>query len=61
MKKTAFLVIGVSLAFAALMLLSAWTIKDESTRQTVVFMLIAAWWIPFSILIGKNGRSGSCC
>lgn len=57
MKRTDLLLLGVSLVFAALMLLSAWVFSDQSTRQIVVGLLIAAWWIPFSYLTPKCGRS----
>jgi len=61
MKRTALLFIGVSLVFAALMLISAWVIEEQSTRQTVVFLLIAVWSIPYSLFIARSGRCRSRC
>lgn len=56
MKRQSLMMLGVSLLFAALMLMSGWFIADQSTRQTAVFLLIAVWSIPYSILMVKCGR-----
>ena len=56
MKRTGFWLIVVSLVFAALMLLSAWAIPNHDTRTTVVYLLIAVWWVPYSLLIARSNR-----
>ena len=49
-RQRAFWLIGVSLLFAALMLASSWILRDSEHGQTLVFFLIAVWWVPYSLL-----------
>ena len=61
LKKAASLIIAISLLFAAAIILSSYLLNDtqyEQHSQTVVYLLIALWWIPYSILIaGLGGQS----
>ncbi|MFK7767871.1 MAG: hypothetical protein AB8B55_11670 [Mariniblastus sp.] len=55
------LIIGISLAFAAAMLLAAWLMGDSDQMSTVVMLLVALWWIPFSTLSARrNSVCGPC-
>lgn len=49
-QKAALLNIVVSLVFAAAILISSFVLVDEKLATTVMFVLIALWWIPFSYL-----------
>ena len=51
-KKTTFALILVSL-IAALAILLAAKFGGESA-QTVIFIIIAIWWVPFSFLAVRN-------
>lgn len=57
-RKTAILNIAVSILFAIAILVSSWLLQETEHSQTVHFLLIAAWWIPFTIL---SGCRKSCC
>lgn len=48
-RRTSALLLAISLLFAGAMLAVAWVLKPESS-QTLVYVLIAVWWIPFSLL-----------
>jgi len=48
------LLIGVSLLFAGAMLGGSWFLEGEDS-QTITYVLIAIWWIPFSVL-SSGGR-----
>lgn len=54
-RKAAALQIAIALAFAAAMLAtSAWFPENSDTVRN---LMIAVWWIPFSYLSAKGGRS----
>ena len=55
-KKAAFLIILISLLFAAAIILSSMYIDDKGSAQTVTFLLIGLWWIPFSYLAAAAGK-----
>lgn len=59
-KKRARLLIGISIVFAITMMLSSSLIEDGDTSQVVVNILIALWWIPFSILAVGVRRKTRC-
>ena len=48
--------IGFSLAFAGMILLSSLLLAGSPYRETVTFLLIAIWWVPFSYGIAKVSR-----
>lgn len=53
-RNPAFALIIVSLiAAGAILAASAWL---EDTSQTVTYIIIAVWWIPFSILTARSSR-----
>lgn len=61
-KRNGTLIILVSLAFAAAMLLTSFFMADSPHRETVVFLLIAVWWIPFTYLSARSApRCRSRC
>ena len=47
----------VSVVFAIAMIVAAKWVEDPRTATTICMMFIAAWWIPFSVLLGR----GRCC
>lgn len=53
-KRGATLVVLVSLAFAAAILLASYLMGDSPNRETVVFLLIAVWWVPFTYLSARS-------
>lgn len=59
LKHKAAAIIGVSLFFAALILVNAYFLADSPYRQTVTFLLISVWWIPYTYLL--LGRTEPCC
>ena len=56
-KEIAYLQICLALVFAGAILVSSWLLGDSGQRNTVVFLLIAAWWVPFSALLSAGGHS----
>ena len=56
-KKLAALNIGVSLIFAAAILVANFFFKDSSYDETITYSLIAVWWIPFSWLTAMTQRA----
>lgn len=57
-KKASFLIVAVSLFFAAAILLSGYLLADSDQAETVMFMLIALWFVPFIYLSSKtSGRN----
>lgn len=57
-KKAALVNIGISILFAAAIIVSAFLLKGTQYQQTVTWLLIAVWWIPFSWL---GGRACTSC
>jgi len=49
-KRAAFFNIVISIIFAVAIILSSHLLKDSEHSQTVLYLLIAMWWIPFSLL-----------
>lgn len=49
-RRASVLLIAISLLFAAAMIAAAWFLRGSEHAQTVVFLLIAVWWVPFSVL-----------
>ncbi len=60
-KRAAISIILVSLAFAMVMLLSSWLMADSEHRETVTFLLIAVWWIPYSFFCARLGSQCKKC
>lgn len=50
--------IGLALLFAGLMLLFSWLRIGGEDQDTVRNVLIAIWWVPFSILAAAEGTRG---
>lgn len=51
----------LSLITAALMLITAYFMKGHEYQSTVTMLLIAIWFVPFTILSKKsNEEKGSC-
>lgn len=59
-KKRASLLIGISIVFAIAMMVSSSLIEDGGTSQTVTYILLAIWWIPFSFLSAAAGKRRRC-
>ncbi len=55
-KRTTHTIIIVSLVFALAMVASSMMIADKDSSQTVILVLIALWFIPFSYLAGTQAR-----
>ena len=58
-KTVAFLLIAVSLAFAGAIVLSSYLLKGSAYAyhaDTVTYLWIALWWIPFSYLTMKGAK-----
>ena len=53
-KRAATLNILVSIVFALAMLASSYFLRDTTLSETVLFILIALWWIPFSMLTARG-------
>ena len=49
-QRAALLQIVIALVFASAILLIPSFLKDSEHLQSVTYLLIAAWWIPFSLL-----------
>ncbi len=48
-------IVGVSLAFAAIMLLSSFFLADSPYRDSIMIGIIAIWWIPYSYFCARLG------
>ena len=62
-KKINFLQIGIALFFAAVIILSNYLMKGSEHSDTVMYLLIALWFIPFlylSRLANKNKKENVC-
>ncbi len=61
-KQASALLLGVSMAFAAAMLTSSALLGDSRHAPTLVFGLIALWWVPFSVLshVASGAHRRSC-
>ncbi len=62
-KKINFLQIGIALFFAAAIILSNYLMKGSEHSDTVMFLLIALWFVPFLYLskLSKNNRKENTC
>ena len=49
-QKATYLNYGISIIFAIAMISSSFFLGDDPNKQTVVFLLLAAWFVPFIIL-----------
>lgn len=59
-RRSARLVILVSLAFAAAMLIAAALPISPEASQTIVWSLLALWWVAFAFTLqGRGGRSAA--
>lgn len=59
-RRSARLVILVSLGFAAAMLLAAALPLPRETSQVIVWSLLALWWVAFSLTLQtRSGRSAA--
>ncbi len=57
-KKAGFLQICLALGFAAAMIVAGWLLRGSEYKDTVVFLFIAVWWVPFSALLSiQQGHS----
>ncbi len=52
-KKSSRSLIVISLIAAGAILLSSYLLADSDFSQTVTFLIIAVWFIPFTILSGR--------
>ncbi|MBL1214307.1 MAG: hypothetical protein HND52_13195 [Ignavibacteriae bacterium] len=62
-KKINFLQIGVAITFAAAIMLSNYLMKGSEHSGTVMYLLIALWFIPYlylSSLANKNRKEKVC-
>ena len=57
-KQAAIVNIFVSLVFAAAIIAAGFLLDETQHKETVMGLLIAAWWIPFSYLSLSGSR---CC
>ncbi len=55
-KKAGWLLIGISILFAIAMIITPNVIADEGQAQTIIFVLVAMWWIPFAYFIKARKR-----
>jgi hypothetical protein len=55
--KIIFYNIANSLAFAVVILISSYIIEDSHDSETMMFLLMSLWFIPYSIL---NEMSAKC-
>lgn len=55
-KKAKLAMIFVSIFFALAMIISSYFIDDKDHATTVVFLLIAVWFVPFSYLSKQMKR-----
>jgi len=51
LKNKSYPIIVISLIFAGAMIVSSLIVADSNTSQTINFLLIAGWLVPFSYLI----------
>jgi len=56
-RQTAVWLLGVSVLFAGAMIAVSW-LQGPDDSQSLVYMLIAVWWVPFSLLSSAAGASG---
>ncbi|WP_342305087.1 hypothetical protein [Methanolobus sp. ZRKC5] len=56
-KKAAFLNIGISIIFVIAIIISDHIFEGTQHEQMALYLLIALWWIPFS-LISVAGTKG---
>jgi|GEM_PF-3577669 len=47
-------IIGVSLFFAGAMLVSSWLMRGMEMGQTGTYVLLAIWWVPYSVLLAAS-------
>jgi phosphatidylserine synthase len=62
-KKINFLQIGIAILFAAAIILSNFLIKGSEHSDTILFVLIALWFVPYlylSKLKNKNRKEKIC-
>ena len=58
-KKATVLNILISLLFAAAIVISSALVADTETAETMTYILIALWFIPFAYLTGRGVKSSS--
>ena len=49
-QKAAILYLVISIVFAIAILFYSWLLRGTGYQSTVMFLLIAVWWVPFYIL-----------
>ena len=59
LKKKAYSIVIVSIIFAAAMIASSTIFADSDKLQTIIFLLIAAWFIPFFYIIKVKDQSSN--
>ena len=57
----AFLMILVSLMFAAAILIASYLLRGTEHGDTATYFLIALWFIPFSFLCAQTSRPCKSC
>lgn len=50
-----FAVIGVSIIAALAILAASALLEGQRSAQMATYVIIAVWWIPFSILVARRG------
>lgn len=56
-KKIILLQIGIALLFAGAILISSYFMNNSEHSQTITFLLIALWFIPFSYLLKIRSKN----
>ncbi len=57
--KPAVPIIIISLIGALAILIASTVLKGQESAQTVTYIIIAIWWIPFSILVARGADKQS--
>ena len=55
-KNRAFALIGISIIAAIAILVASFLLGDRDSSQTVTYIIIAIWWIPFSIFVSRASK-----
>ena len=55
-KSPAFALIGISIIAAIAILVASFLLGDRDSSQTVTYIIIAIWWVPFSIFISRANK-----
>ena len=59
--KAAKLQLGLALLFAVAILAASYFLRDSGYAETVVYTLVALWWVPFTVLLqAEDARRKRC-